>query len=346
MTIDGHDDCRRQIEALRRERDAAELANRELREVLTELELAAGTDRLTGAWTRRRFEEAAAAEMSLARRGRIPVSLLMFDLDHFKNVNDTFGHPAGDKVLAGMAEIVREQLRVSDALVRWGGEEFIVLAPATRIDGGLNLAEKIRRAVASHEFPGTGRVTISLGVAEFRPDMDLEAWVFLADEALYHAKAQGRNRVVAGHGQAALGNPPALLEILWEDVYECGESTIDIQHQQLFRLANALFGATTSHQPAAEVALRLKRLLAHAAQHFHDEEAILEKAGYPGLQGQVAAHRRLLARATNLQQEVEGGIVDLARLVEFLVMDLVQGHLLTEDANFFPCFTASDPMNS
>ncbi len=105
-------------------RRTAELANQGLQRALDQLEQVATTDRLTGAWNRRRFDEAVIAEIALAHRRREPLSLLMLDLDHFKRVNDSFGHNARDAILAGMAQTVRQHLRVSDALVRWGGEEF------------------------------------------------------------------------------------------------------------------------------------------------------------------------------------------------------------------------------
>jgi diguanylate cyclase (GGDEF)-like protein/hemerythrin-like metal-binding protein len=333
-----HEACERRIEALTRSLEAAERVNQELQQAMAELERAAGTDRLTGAWNRRRFEEAATMEISLARRRKGPVSLLMFDLDHFKRVNDAHGHAAGDVVLVETTRIVREQLRTSDALIRWGGEEFIVMTPATRLEGALSLAEKIRIAVASETFPQVGQVTLSLGVAEFTLGMDLESWIRCADEALYQAKEAGRNRVLAGHGPAGGDEAPSILEIIWEDAYECGEATIDAQHQRLFALANALFGATTSHQPIGEITLRLRKLSAHAAQHFHDEEALLQKAGYPAAAEHARAHATLLSKMIQLQDETEKGNLDMAKLVEFFVVDVVQGHLLVEDRKFFSCF--------
>jgi hemerythrin len=269
--------------------------------------------------------------------------LLLFDLDHFKGVNDVFGHAAGDIVLSQTARVVQQSLRVSDSLVRWGGEEFIVLAPATRLDGAMSLAEKIRGAVASHAFPITRPVTVSIGVAEFLPGMDLDGWVRCADEALYRAKAAGRNRVMAGEGQSGAEDVPSILEIVWDEAYGCGEPTIDAQHQRLFALANALFGATTSGQPSTEISLRLRKLSAHAAQHFQDEEILLQKVGYADFSQHAQCHVELLAQMRHLQQEAEQGSLELARLVDFFIMEVVQRHLLAEDRKFFSCFQGGDP---
>jgi diguanylate cyclase (GGDEF)-like protein/hemerythrin-like metal-binding protein len=318
---------------------AAEAANLGLQRAMEQLEEVASTDRLTGAWNRRRFEEAALPEIALAHRRREPLSLLMFDLDHFKRVNDTYGHGTGDAVLAATAETVRHQLRASDSLVRWGGEEFLVMAPATRLDGALGLAEKLRKAVAAIPFPGVGQVTMSLGVAEYLRGESLAAWIERADQALYQAKAGGRNRVAASESLAGpeedLPSERSLLEVIWEESYESGHTLIDAQHQRLFRLASALMAVLTEHRPVAEVALRLETLLAHTAQHFHDEEALLREAHYRDVADHAATHALLLGRARKLQEEVQAGQLDFGRLVTFLALDLVRGHLLTEDRNYF-----------
>lgn len=329
---------------------AAETANLGLQRAMEQLEEVASTDRLTGAWNRRRFEEAALPEIALAHRRREPLSLLMFDLDHFKRVNDTYGHGTGDAVLAATAETVRHQLRASDSLVRWGGEEFLVMAPATRLDGALGLAEKLRKAIAAIPFPGVGQVTMSLGVAEYLRGESLAAWIERADQALYQAKARGRNCVAASESLAGpeedLPSERSLLEVIWEESYESGHTLIDAQHQRLFRLASALMAVLTEHRPVAEVALRLETLLAHTAQHFHDEEALLREAHYPDVADHAATHALLLGKARKLQEEVQAGQLDFGRLVTFLALDLVRGHLLTEDRNYFAhLVSATGPEN-
>jgi diguanylate cyclase len=329
-------------------RRAAEAANLGLQRALNELEQAASTDRLTGAWNRRRFEEAVHAEMALAQRRRDPLCLLMFDLDHFKRVNDTFGHGTGDRVLATTAQTIRQHLRVSDALVRWGGEEFLVMAPATRLEGALGLAEKLRAAQEAVVFPGAGQVTMSLGVSEYALGEELEAWVERTDQALYRAKSEGRNRVVAAPAPEFPGLEPiperSLLEVVWEEAYASGHALIDAQHRRLFQLASSLLTVATEGRPLTDVSLRLETLLAHTAQHFHDEEALLREAHYPDLAAHAKVHANLLGRARQLQAEVQAGELDLGRLVSFLAMDLVKGHLLTEDQSHFPhLLTVSGP---
>ncbi|WLT30409.1 diguanylate cyclase [Geothrix sp. PMB-07] len=320
-------------------RRTAETANQALQRALDQLEEVAATDRLTGAWNRRRFEEAVLPEIALAHRRREPLSLLMFDLDHFKRVNDDHGHGAGDAVLAGTAQTVRLHLRASDSLVRWGGEEFLVMAPATRLEGAMGLAEKLRAAVAAIHYPEVGSVTMSLGVSEYALGESLVEWIERTDQALYTAKSEGRNRCCAAAAPERNGIEPAsdrsLLEVIWEETYESGHALIDRQHQRLFRLASALMAVLTENRPLPEVALRLETLLAHTAQHFHDEEALLREARYSDLPEHAAIHAALMSRARKLQAEVQAGHLDFGRLVAFLALDLVKGHILSEDRNYF-----------
>ncbi len=320
-------------------RRTAEVANLGLQRALDELEQAASTDRLTGAWNRRRFEEAVLPEIALAHRRRDPLSLLMFDLDHFKRVNDTFGHSTGDAVLASTAQTVRLHLRLSDALIRWGGEEFLVMAPATRLEGAMGLAEKLRAALAAIEFPNVGQVTMSLGVSEYALGETLEAWIERTDQALYRAKTEGRNCVVSAPTPERPGAEPwaerSLLEMIWEDTYASGHGLIDAQHRRLFHLASALMSVLTESRPLAEVSLRLETLLAHTAQHFHDEEALLREASYQDLPEHAAIHATLLKKARRLQMDVQAGQLDFGKLVSFLTLDLIKGHFLTEDQGYF-----------
>ena len=304
---------------------------------LEQLEALASVDRLTGAWNRRRFEEASASEMGLARRRKSPLALLLLDLDHFKRINDTYGHPTGDAVLVGAASAFRSALRASDALFRWGGEEFAILAPATALDGAVHLAERVRATLETTPFPGAEPMTLSIGVAEYLAEESLEGWITRADKALYQAKAEGRNRVLADHARSPKGTfqSAGLLELVWEDSYGSGHRLIDEQHIRLFDLSNALLSAVMESQPPTVTEARIDSLLMHTEKHFRDEEALLRKADYPDLDQHRAEHARLLAEARHFQSDMKAGQVDFGRLVTYLATDLVKGHLLTEDCGYF-----------
>ena len=146
-------------------------------------------DDLTGAINRRHFFELAEHELSVATRYHHPLSLLLFDIDHFKHANDTRGHRAGDELLKRAARVGQEHTRISDIFARYGGDEFVVLLPhATSADAAV-VAARMLAAMSSEES-----MTISIGIAEFRAGETLDGLIHRADEALYRAKKDGRNR--------------------------------------------------------------------------------------------------------------------------------------------------------
>lgn len=180
-------------------RTQVELATQELRRQKEAAEQAARIDPLTGLASRRAFTETADTEIQRALRYRLPLSLLMIDLDHFKAINDTHGHVTGDAVLASFAHTVAQQVREVDVVGRLGGEEFVVLLPNVPASEAAQVAERMRLAVADSELMVNGQRLVysaSFGVAEFDPrELSLSSLLSRADEALYKAKRQGRNRV-------------------------------------------------------------------------------------------------------------------------------------------------------
>lgn len=168
------------------------------------------TDVLTG-WNNRRYLQVRLVEeLARARRDGSCLVCLMLDIDHFKNVNDTYGHPAGDTVLCELAQRIESQVRVSDIAARYGGEEFVVLLPATEIESGQLLAERVRKAVSAKpiELGGGDSITItaSIGIASVTPDRDVDdlktagdSLLARADVALYSAKSAGRDQVATEH---------------------------------------------------------------------------------------------------------------------------------------------------
>ncbi|NUQ86634.1 MAG: PAS domain S-box protein [Anaerolineales bacterium] len=193
---------KRAEEELQRARDALEEINRELQGSLEREKLLACTDGLTGLYNHRHFFELAAREFHAALRHRRPLAFLMFDMDEFKGVNDSLGHAAGDRLLARVAEAAVAQVRASDVIARYGGDEFIALLPHASAQQALPVAERIRASVASLRIEGMEKIpeiTLSIGIAELvrePPDEKVERVIQRADEALYAAKAQGRNRTV------------------------------------------------------------------------------------------------------------------------------------------------------
>jgi polar amino acid transport system substrate-binding protein len=172
------------------------LAEQRLIEQNQQLEQLSVTDKLTGVYNRLKLDDVLQQQLALAERYQRPVSVVIFDLDNFKHVNDTHGHHVGDQVLQRFAELVLGIARKSDIFGRWGGEEFLLICPETTAWDAADLANRVREQLAGTSFDEVGRQTVSCGVAELRPSQSLSDWISQADKRLYQAKQQGRNRVV------------------------------------------------------------------------------------------------------------------------------------------------------
>ncbi len=160
-----------------------------------ELKKLASTDRLTQAYNRLKFEEIITREIERVKRYNQSLSMAMLDIDYFKKVNDTYGHLAGDYVLKTIADIVRENIRKIDYLVRWGGEEFMIISPETDLERAKELAERIRKVIENYSFDKVQKVTVSFGVSQFKEDDTEDDFIKRVDDAMYKAKTSGRNRV-------------------------------------------------------------------------------------------------------------------------------------------------------
>ncbi len=183
---------------LKRERDQLRLSAEEARMRAEAARERSMSDALTGLLNRYGLQRSLRRNLSEARRYDRPLSCLMIDLDHFKTVNDTYGHGAGDAALMQVARVLTEAVRGSDVVCRYGGEEFLILTPDTPLEGAFALGEKIRAAASARVFGDGERVfplTLSAGVAQLRETESAHDMIARADEALYDAKESGRNRV-------------------------------------------------------------------------------------------------------------------------------------------------------
>jgi diguanylate cyclase (GGDEF)-like protein/PAS domain S-box-containing protein len=184
------------LENLVRQRTAElEQLNATLQRQLEETSLIASRDRLTSVYNRHMFEEMLQKEISRARRYGRPMSLIMVDLDYFKEINDRYGHQTGDDVLAAVAKMLQDYTRSSDIVARWGGEEFIIILPDTQREEAVAIAETLRRTIAQKHFTRGISLTCSLGVTGYRPDDTVDTLFTRIDKALYRAKALERNNV-------------------------------------------------------------------------------------------------------------------------------------------------------
>lgn len=323
--------------------EIADERNNELRRALEQMERLAYTDRLTGAWNRRHLDDIALVEMSRTERHGLPVSLLLLDIDHFKALNDAHGHDAGDRALVDFVRCVRAAVRRADTVVRWGGEEFIVLAPDTPLPEAIKLAEKLRECVRSAVAVGARPVTVSIGVAEYQSGEGFERWVGRADRVLYAAKSEGRDQVVAdpatAYGDGRSNDKPTQrgpLRLAWRDAYRSGDSAIDAEHEALFELANDILDAVISGAPRDVVLKVYRQALDNATVHFADEERVLLEVGYPDRRAHALEHAALVRRARQLGELGAAGKASPAELFQFLAYEVIAQHLLISDRRFFP----------
>ncbi len=167
-----------------------------LEERSKEFENRANYDALTKIHNRRRFLELLDRGIKTSQHLNQHLSLIFFDIDHFKNINDTYGHNTGDEVLKGLASLVSATIRRTDVFARWGGEEFLILLESTDLENAARTAEKIRKIIMEHEFPDIKHLTCSFGVTTYQTGENSETFINRADSALYRAKENGRNRVI------------------------------------------------------------------------------------------------------------------------------------------------------
>lgn len=299
-----------------------------------QLRTLAQQDKLTGVFNRHCLDMMISSRMEYSDRYDDPLSIMILDLDHFKQVNDIWGHPVGDDLLKMTAKIISENIRESDLLFRLGGEEFIVLLPATSLEGGLRAAEKIRLAIDNNSHPIAGKRTVSIGVSQRMKAESYRHWYRRTDEALYRAKQEGRNRVVSSDGNEQL--PFASEHLEWKKEWESGNEKIDKQHQEIIDIAKSLVSVAFERKSINEWIPKLELLLDHVNIHFEFEENELKNAGYPDYENHSDIHRHLMNKATWLKEALKREAVRPSAILSFVLDDLVLGHMTNEYTKFFP----------
>jgi diguanylate cyclase (GGDEF)-like protein/hemerythrin-like metal-binding protein len=315
----------------------------------------ASYDPLTKLPNRRLALERLTQQLVRARRTKSILALLFIDLDRFKPVNDELGHEVGDWLLQAVAQRIQACLRESDTAARMGGDEFVVMVPDLHtIEAATAVGEKIRSELARDFVTPKGlvlQISSSIGVAIYPDHGDSEETLLrLGDEAMYIAKRGGRNAVQVWApstpaGDEASGHRAQRLNVhlRWKPAFACGHAVIDQEHEALFTLANRLLDAAELRESnPAEFAAAFDALLTQASEHFAHEETILQAHGFTDLAEHAQLHRTLLDRARELHAAVHASdLVAVNGLVQFLVSELVAGHMLGADRAFGSLFAAS-----
>ncbi len=305
----------------------------ELQKKNESLETLAVTDELTGLYNRHFIDIRIKEEMENSDRHNKPLSLIILDLDHFKLVNDKWGHPIGDEVLKHSAELTKRSIRKSDILARFGGEEFVVLMPNTRMGDALLVAENIRQQMESAPNSIVGQVTASFGVAERRNNESFYNWYKRTDEALYCAKKGGRNLVICSNQQE--NTTIARVHLNWKTEWESGHQQIDAQHQELVKQGDILIQMSLSNEEYEKILHQLDIVLNHIVAHFDTEEQILKDIGFPGYEEHAAIHNNLVEQALQLKESYQKGQLKSSSFFSFIVDEIIIGHMLDKDRTFF-----------
>lgn len=294
--------------------------NLAIQEALDDMAKESLTDRLTGAWNRRYFDQNVQVELLRAQRFGWGLSLILFDIDHFKQINDLHGHAIGDQVLIHLSTLIRAALRETDLLIRWGGEEFMILAPGIGKYSCAHLAEKLRQQVSLYDFPGISKVTISLGISEYLFGENVDRCVQRADQALYEAKHQGRNRWIIDQKvlQVKEGRVQGLQwqELLSPDVL--------CQTQVLCEHLNQIIRTQDDPEQVQEL---LKRSYAELQKLFEKHDAQILASGHPKAKWHTDIHQHLLLGAELLIQKQQHGSGDLLALIDYFVSQILMGHM-------------------
>ena len=313
--------------------------NDQLKEENRKLDSLSMTDMLTGLMNRRAIEPSIINAMHRCNRFQTPVSLLILDLDHFKRINDSYGHDFGDRVLKQVARTITGICRKTDFFARWGGEEFLILASDTTGDNALILAEKIREKIASSTRKELADVTVSIGISSFRSGENFKTWFNRADEALYHAKDSGRNLSVMSPKdiyQAEAQDPQSenALRLEWKHEYSAGIDDIDLRHRAIFQYSNKILDSVLQHSDTDFLETTLDEMLQQVTEHFRVEEKILKGLAYAGLQEHIFEHEKLISRFKYLIDLLRQNETDPITLLNYISQDLVYRHVILKDREY------------
>lgn len=302
-------------------------------------------DTLTCIANRRYFFEHASREIIRSKRFNESQTLAMLDIDHFKKINDTYGHETGDIVLKKMAKECKKILREIDIFGRIGGEEFGILFLNADKKTAQILAERLRSHIEKIEIStSAGKInfTVSIGMVSFRGgNKSIDERLSIADQALYQAKESGRNCIkIISEDSGNLKNSLdstyfQLVRLMWKDEYASGNLLIDSQHRHLFTCSNDLLNAIITGQPDDNIVVLSKKLLNQAAQHFSDEEKVLHDSNFPEYKCHCKIHRQLEKKMSQTIANFKNDRVHIGELFSFLVTDVILEHMVREDQKYF-----------
>ncbi|WP_196598679.1 diguanylate cyclase [Pectinatus frisingensis] len=291
-------------------------------------------DALTGLYNRIYFIETCKNKIEETRRTALPLSFLLLDIDHFKSINDEYGHLKGDYVLKTLAQIMIDTLRKSDIICRWGGEEFIILLINTDAKAAEKAAEKLRTAISFHHFEDINKITSSFGLTEYQKNDTDESIFKRLDNSLYLAKLTGRNKVISDEVlNIAYGKKPMAIE--WGPFFKSGNSFIDKDHHLLISTSNEIiYSCFSTGRP--KNFLNLFNLLSdELAEHFDREEKILKEFHYPLYTDHKNIHHDLLQKTITMVNNLNSQEISFIDAAKYLIQEVIVGHIIKSDFDFY-----------
>ncbi len=297
-----------------------------------ELEQKYMRDRFTGVYTREYFNQRAEDEFHLAERHKYPLSLIYFDLDHFKQVNDTYGHASGDRVLLQVVETVKTLIRSEDVFSRWGGDEFIILLPHTDAESVVEIAQRIRIGIENIDICKEYGVTASIGCAEWVLHEYIQSWFARTDKALYQSKNDGRNRVTIHKPK---GDDEIVVKVIWDSIWNSNNATIDQEHKSLLNHCNDIIETALYRNEYDEMLRMIEHFILQMKAHFESEMKIIREAGYPDISQHTQLHIGLLRQAEDLYSRAAREEIKPSELYQFLMVTLIKDHIRKDDIKYY-----------
>lgn len=306
-----------------------ELQTAEVEGILKKTEELARTDELTGIANRRYFNNVLYGEIKRSNRYGGSLALILVDIDLFKKINDSYGHDIGDKTLVKLSKCLSENIRNSDTIARWGGEEFAIILVETTRQDAIQTAEKLRIAVEQLQFDEGFTITASFGVAERLQGESYSSWFKKADNAIFMAKSNGRNRVE--FSDMVYGIEEKLASIHWGEDYQSGFESIDREHRELLEKLSAIYQSEHNYIKMLQL---VKELLVMTEQHFINEEKIMENEKFPYFENHKIAHDELLSNANALVGSIHAVSDISSKSVAYVLQELIIEHMLKQDGEF------------
>lgn len=304
--------------------------NRELFEMATR-------DLLTGVYNRNFFMDNYDRKVAESLREGQPFSLILMDIDHFKDINDRYGHLKGDQVLKEIANLLKLSLRESDIICRWGGEEFIILCVNTDLEKAVIVAEKVRQSIETCKFKVVNRVTASIGVTQWHAGDKKDDAFKRVDNSLYLAKLTGRNKVIAEEKiQFVKDGIPVNIE--WGPFFRSGDPRLDIEHQNIIDISNEIINSCFIEGNEAVVIDLFKKFIKVNKEHFKNEEELLDLFAYEKTSEHAEIHKELISKSEKLLKKLILRKVEPVDVAEYLIQEVVIGHLVKQDFEFFHIF--------